>query len=184
MINWYRFVFEHFCQDRRFNRVNLCVSLRWRCKRELKNFIVYLLLAFGYFCCNHSYSPHFDLYSLPKFRWDKLVLLKLISFVAPNCYIPLPSIVGFLLAILCVQFQTAALWPRALKIFDNLSLQLLRSYACWAGFVSTNRRTILGWCPNFSMTGHTCCDMLIALILKLEKMWYQTLLEFHLQSSF
>ena len=121
---------------------------------------------------------------IAKFGKDKLVLQKLISLVAPNCYIPLPSIVGFLLAILCVQFQTDALWPRALKIFDNPSLQLLRSYACWAGFVSTNRRTILGWCPNFTMTGHTCCDMLIALILKLEKMWYQTLLEFHLQSSF
>ena len=46
-----------------------------------------------YSCCNHSYS----LYSIWSYCqvWDKLVLQRLISFVALYCYIPVLSVCRF-----------------------------------------------------------------------------------------
>ena len=99
-----------------------------------------------------------------------------ISFVALNCYIPLPSIVGFLSIVLCSQLQSdtfvsssEAFWDFSASFLIILCTSLLRSEACWGGFDSTNCQTIPGWCPNSSMTLNCIKIILFGLHVTIKK---------------
>ena len=100
----------------------------------------------------------------------------LISFVALNCYIPLPSIVVFLSTVLCSQLQSdtfvssyEVFWVFSASFLIILCTSLLRSEACWGGFDSTNCQTILGWCPNSSMTLNCIKIILFGLHVTIKK---------------